>query len=142
MLKVKVRLIHDLSRYNSELKIGTEGFTVEAEGMMSRSNDNFVSVFFPGIETRDIMWRSLEIIDENFLAAREKEKQEELDGLKEAYDVVKTIGPKGGFRNISYLYVNSSGKVSRVSKNNKIEAEVIESILNQLNITIKVVREE
>jgi hypothetical protein len=140
--KIKVKLTRDLSQYNSMLKIGTEGYTVEASGMWSRSNDNFVSVFFPGIETRDIMWSSLEIIDEDFIATREKEKQAEREALVKAYDVVKTVGPKGGFRSISYCYLDSNGKVRHASKGNKADAEAIEKMLVDLNIAIRVEKEK
>ena len=35
--------------------------------MWSRANDNFVTVCFPNVATLDVLWKSLEIIDEEYL---------------------------------------------------------------------------
>ena len=64
--QIKVKLLVDLTRYADGLVEGLEGYTVGSKGMWSRANDNFVTVCFSNIATLDVLWKSLEIIDEEY----------------------------------------------------------------------------
>ncbi len=132
MTKVKLKV--DLTRYADGLVEGTEGETIGTYGMWSRGSDRFVGVRFPGIATLDVLWESLEIIDEDFLKRREEEKQRFKEKLKTAYDIEKHIGPRGGFRCLNYRY--DGGSVSNYFKD---ESEEIEKIFNEYGKEIKIV---
>lgn len=132
MEKIKVRLNTDLTQYGEGLKKGIEGYTIGNYGVWSRANDNFVGVCFPGVQTLDVLWKSLDIIDEDFLKRREEEKKKFLEELKTATEVEKHVGPYGGFRYLSYR----CGK-SHVSNHFKAEALEIEKILRSYGIEIK-----
>ncbi len=132
MERIKVRLNTDLTNYGSGLKKGIEGYTIESCGMWSRSNDRFVSVCFPNIQTLDVLWKSLDIIDEDFLKRREAEKERFLEELKTATNVEKHLGPRGGFRCLSYQCGNKS--VSNYFKNEALE---IEKVLKNYGIEIQ-----
>ena len=106
---IKVRLKVDLTKYRPGLVSGTEGTTIGTYGMWSRGSDRFVGVHFPGKGTLDVLWESLEIIDEEYLKRAEEEKNKHLKELKSAKDVVKYVGPRGGFRHLSYTYTDSNG---------------------------------
>ena len=132
MEKIKVRLNTDLTQYGEGLKKGIEGYTIGNYGVWSRANDNFVGVCFPGVQTLDVLWKSLDIIDEDFLKRREEEKKKFLEELKTATEVEKHVGPYGGFRYLSYRCGNS-----HVSNHFKAEALEIEKILRSYGIEIK-----
>jgi hypothetical protein len=61
-----------------------------------------------------------------------------LEPLKTAQNVVKTVGPQGGFRHLSYEYVNEQGTLVRASASSKTEAERIETIFAKHNIPVKI----
>ena len=63
----KVKLKVDLIRYHSSLKIGTEGITVGRQGIWSRNYGSYITVKFPE-HTLDVLWKSLEIIDKEYLS--------------------------------------------------------------------------
>lgn len=132
MEKIKVRLNTDLTKYGEGLKKGIEGYTIGEFGMWSRGSDRFVGVCFPGIQTVDVLWDSLDIIDEEFLKRREESKIKFLEDLKTATEVEKHIGPRGGFRYLSYHY--SGGYVSNAFKDEALE---IEKILESYGIEVK-----
>jgi len=61
-----------------------------------------------------------------------------LEPLKTAKNVVKTMGPQGGFRHLSYEYVNELGTFVRASASSKTEAERLETFFSKHNIPIKI----
>ncbi|PKE34599.1 hypothetical protein CW697_04625 [Macrococcoides caseolyticum] len=136
MREIKVRLTADLTKYLSGLVAGLEGITVGQLGRWSKNDDRFVSVNFPGKGTLDVLWESLEIIDEEYLAEAEKRKQKELEELKTAYDVVKYVGPRGGFKYLSYQYTNSDGVNVGVTQGFKKKAEKLIAIFESYGIEV------
>jgi hypothetical protein len=60
-----------------------------------------------------------------------------LEPLKTAHDVVKTVGPQGGFRRLSYEYVNERGTIVHTSTASKTEAERLEMFFAKHNIPVK-----
>ena len=104
--RIKVKLIADLTKYHPGLTPGVEGYTVADFGLWSRGSDRFVGATFPGVTTLDVLWESLEITDEVYLAEAKRREAERLRELESAKNVVKTVGPRGGFRYISYEYTN------------------------------------
>ena len=73
---MKVKLTVDLTQYAKGLVAGTEGITAGQQGMWSRGSDRFITVRFPGITTLDVLWDSLEIIDEEVLKEIDHQKKE------------------------------------------------------------------
>lgn len=132
MTKVKLKV--DLTRYADGLIEGTEGETIGNYGIWSRGTDRFVGVRFPGITTIDVLWDSLEIIDGDFLKKREEAKEKFKEDLKTAYDIEKHVGPRGGFRYLSYAY--NRGHVSNYFKD---ESEGIEKIFKEYGKEIRIV---
>jgi hypothetical protein len=61
-----------------------------------------------------------------------------LEPLKTAQNVVKMVGPQGGFRHLSYEYVNEQGTVAQASTGSKTEAERLEMFFAKHNIPIKI----
>ena len=91
----KVKLTVDLTQYAKGLVAGTEGITAGQQGMWSRGSDRFVTVRFPGITTLDVLWDSLEIIDEEVLKEMDRQKKLFVENLKSAKDVTLYVGPRG-----------------------------------------------
>lgn len=134
---MKVKLTVDLTKYASGLVAGTEGVTVGRRGMWSRGNDRFITVCFPGITTLDVLWDSLEVIDQEALEAIAREKELFLKHLKGAEDVTLYVGPKGGFRALSYCYTDPESGVSvHTSEGFRDEAYRIMDLLKEYGIPI------
>jgi hypothetical protein len=106
---IKVRLKVDLTKYKVGLVAGTEGTTIGTYGMWSRSSDRFVGVHFPDKGTLDVLWGSLEIIDEEYLKNVKEQNERYFEELKSATNVVEFVGPRGGFRYLSFTYTDSGG---------------------------------
>lgn len=138
---IKVALKVDLTKYRSGLVSGTEGTTVGTYGMWSRGSDRFIGVHFPGKGTLDVLWDSLEIIDEEYLKRVEERRNTHLEELKSATRVVKHVGPRGGFINLSYTYTNSNGSLIHVSKGFRKEADELIDFFerNGIEVIIKTV---
>jgi hypothetical protein len=61
-----------------------------------------------------------------------------LEPLKTAQNVVKMVGPQGGFRHLSYEYVNEHGTIARAGTGSKTEAERLEMFFAKHNIPVKI----
>lgn len=77
--------------------------------MWNRGSDRFVGVNFLDKGILNILWESLEIIDKEYLKAAKNRENKHLEELKSVTKVVKFVGPRGGFRYLSYTYINSNG---------------------------------
>lgn len=108
----KVKLTVDLTQYASGLVAGTEGITAGRQGMWSRGSDRFITVRFPGITTLDVLWDSLEIIDEEALKEIDHQQKLFAENLKSAKDVTLYVGPRGGFKYLSYCYTDKESGVN------------------------------
>jgi hypothetical protein len=58
--------------------------------------------------------------------------------LKTAQNVVKTVGPQGGFRRLSYQHVNEHGTIARAVTVSKTEAERLEMFFAKHDIPVKI----
>lgn len=134
--RINVRLKVDLTKYLRGLIAGSEGYTIGNYGIWSRANDNFTGVHFPGIGSLDVLWSSLEIIDEEYLKEVEKRKKQELEEYKSARDIIKYIGPRGGFKGLSFCYTDLSGNIGHYSNGFKQEAEKLIEYFKELNLQI------
>lgn len=112
---IKVKLKVDLTKYNPNLIIGTIGYTIGEYDIWSRGSDRFIGVCFPNIQTLDVLWSSLEIIDEELLSRIKTQEARYTEEIKTAKDVIKYLGPKGGFKGLSFNYTNSQGKTVKVT---------------------------
>lgn len=135
---IKVKLTTDLTKYAKGLISGTEGITVGCQGIWSRGSDRFITVNFPGIATLDVLWDSLEIIDEEAIQESKRQKEILAENLKTARDVTLYLGPRGGFRSLSYSYFDKEFEITvHTSVGFREEAYEIIEILKKHNISIK-----
>lgn len=135
--QIKVKLLVDLTRYANGLVEGSEGYTVGSKGMWSRANDNFITVCFPKIATLDVLWKSLEIIDEEYLKKAEKSNKRWIEQLKTAKCVELHVGPRGGFRSLQFQYLDDNKIVNHYAIGFKNKADSIVEIFKANNIKIK-----
>lgn len=103
-MNIRVRLNTDLTKYDNRLTIGIEGYAISN----SRMGDRFVIVKFDTGACIDVLWDSLDIIDKNELDRIEKAKNEHIEKLKYAKNVILYKGPRGGFKGLSYVYPGGS----------------------------------
>lgn len=136
MDRIRVKLKSDLTRYAEGLLPGIEGYTIGSYGAWSRGSDRFIGVTFPGIATLDVLWSSLEIVDEAYLNRVDQHQEEVKEELKTAKDVIKFIGPKGGFKYLSYSYTNKEGILCNTSIGFKIEAEKLIELFKNYGIPV------
>jgi hypothetical protein len=136
--QIKVRLKADLTQYHPGLTPGVEGYTIGVYGEWSRNFDRFIGVCFPGIHTLDVTWDSLEIIDAEYLERLAKERQEKMDPLKAARNVVKRVGPRGGFRYLTYEYTDKTSVNVYASTGSRSEAKELEKFFSEHGIPVKI----
>lgn len=60
--------------------------------------------------------------------------------LKSARNVVKRVGPRGGFRFLSYEYVNEHGTAVHTYAGSRAEAERLEAVFARHGIPVRVER--
>jgi len=135
--QIKVKLLVDLTRYADGLVAGSQGYTIGSKGMWSRASDNFVTVCFPKIATLDVLWKSLEIIDEEYLKRAEESDKKWKEQLKTARCVELHTGPRGGFRSLQFEYLSSNKIINHYSNGIKSEADGIMEIFKANNIKIR-----
>lgn len=140
---LKVKLVHDYTKYNEKLEKGVEGFALETpeEQEKRKSDDHFVKVQFDGITTVDVLWRGLEIIDEEYLAEKKAIKDAYFAQLKTAKNVVYTLGPKGGFKSLELDFVENGVEVHKVIEDKEIGADYLIT-LESFGISKKVIQLE
>ncbi len=138
---LKVRLRTDLTRYNKGLVPGVEGVTAGRQGMWSHVQDRFITVRFEGIATLDVLWSSLEIIDEDYLKQVEEDEKKFKEELKTARNVKIVFGPKGGFRYLDLEY-DSDGHQWHRSIGSKSEADEVVQVLKGYGIPVQVEKQE
>jgi len=139
--KIRVKLLVDLTKYGEGLVEGVEGYTVGERGMWSRASDRFVTVCFPGIATLDVLWQSLEIIDEEYLKRVEEADKKWFNQIKTAKNVELILGPRGGFRSLSFEYIGDEGVVNHYSVGFRDKAEKIMKFFKENKIKVREVRE-
>ena len=82
-----------------------------------------------------MLWESLDIIDEEDLKKPEQENLQ-LEELKSATEVVKFVGPRGGFRYLSYTYTDSNGIQVHISNGFRKDAEKLIDFFNRNKIKV------
>jgi hypothetical protein len=98
---IKVQLNEDLTRYHHGLKEGIVGVTT----MHRTRNDCFVKVEFPGIYCIiDILWKSLTIVDEEYLEEKRKKQEEMIQAMKENGNAELHWHHCGAYHRLSYEY--------------------------------------
>jgi hypothetical protein len=137
MDRLNVRRTTDLTRYHPDLVQGAEGVTVGQSGLWSRASDRFVGVSFPRAGVFDILWDSLEIIDEAYLQRAAQRAAELRESLKGANNVVCARGPRGGFRYLSYEYVAADGARRHCTTSFRSEANELMEVFRQYGIPIR-----
>lgn len=135
--RIMVSLKVDLTRYGEGLLRGSKGYTIGNYGEWSRGSDRFVGVCFPGVKTLDVLWESLEIIDEEYLKEKEMVEDRKKEELKNATDVIKYVGPRGGFRYLCYSYKTADGILCNTSSDSKKSSEILINYFVENGIEVK-----
>jgi len=125
----------DLTSYHPQLVKGVEGITIGAYGVWSKGSDRFVGVRFQGIGTFDVLWESLEIVE--FIADCKARERQQLEALKSARNVVRYTGPRGGFKCLSYEYVDKDGVLCHVSTAGREECDKLTAFFHEQGIAIR-----
>lgn len=101
---VRVRLNDDLRRYHAHLVPGSEGSMLPgAKVDMWGSQDRFGAVRFDCCGAMlDVLLTGVTILDEEYLRELAEARAAELASLKDAREVELRLGPRGGFRSLSY----------------------------------------
>ncbi|MGD6964006.1 hypothetical protein ACQCVB_17455 [Fictibacillus phosphorivorans] len=106
-MNIKVQLKDDLTRYHPLLTPGVVGYTTDRNPI----NDCFVYVQFYSIRTpQNILWKSLTIIDEEYLEEKRKKREMMIESLKENGNVELHWHHNGSFKKLSYQYRNKKNK--------------------------------
>lgn len=136
--QIQVKLKTDLSKYAHGLLPGVEGYTIGQYGAWSRNSDRFIGVCFPGIATLDVLWEALEIIDKEYLEEAVLSHKKQMEELKSARNVIKYVGPKGGFRYLIYEYTSMDGTSVHVSNGFKSDADKLIEVFRQYGIYVEI----
>lgn len=88
----------DLRRYANGLVAGSIGYTAGRTGEFSSVDDKFIMVDFPGIAKLDILWSSLEILDEDILLEMARKEDFIMANIYKVQKADLFMGPLGGFR--------------------------------------------
>ncbi len=129
---IKVRLNADLSYYFPGLTSGLEGYTM-GNAFKSDTYTAVINVYFDGYGVATVVLDRLDIIDEEYLDFLKRREETFLKSLKDAKEIVKKVGPKGGFKELKLF--SSFGKITI---SNKKEADKIERALKELKKEIKI----
>lgn len=128
---MRVKLIADLTRYDSRLTRGQEGNAGDFG-----ATDNLVWVSFDAGPRIQVLWKSLEIIDAEHLAMAKASREKEEADVARATDVVLRLGPNGGFQDLSYR-VDGPPK-AYVCCGFRDKAERLMAIMRTNNVPIRV----
>ncbi len=131
LVPIKVRLNSDLSYYFPGLTSGLEGYTL-GNAFKSDTYTAVINVYFEGYGAATVVLDKLEIIDEEYLTFLKKREEAFLKSLKDVKEIVKKVGPKGGFKELKF--VSSFGNVAIYEKK---DADKIEAALIKLGKEIK-----
>ena len=105
-----VQLTVDLTRYDHRLVAGSTGTTT---GGYSRLGDRFTGVRFDNGAYLDVLWESLDITDEEYLAKKDAEQATLVEDLRKTRKAVWHQGPRGGFYAFDVEYDGAEGPVFR-----------------------------
>lgn len=103
---VEVELSADLTSYHPSLVKGCKGTIVS----WTASVDFMARVRFREAGIMEINWRSLKIVDEEYLRQASERRKEEEEELLTATNVVLKLGPAGGFKYLSFVVRQKNGK--------------------------------
>lgn len=140
---LKVKLVHDYTKYNELLEKGVEGLAYETpeEQEIRKSDDHFVKVKFEGITEVDVLWRGLEIVDEPYLAEKQRIKDEYFAQMSTAKNVVYTLGPKGGFKTLELDFMDNGIEVHKVIEDKELGQDYLNA-LEKFNIMMEIIQLE
>lgn len=140
---IRVKLKVDLTRYDNRCKVDSLGYTIpDLKLSIWGSQDRFVAVRFDSGAQLDVLWSGLKIVDKKHLKEMQELKKKEEENLRSARNVKKVIGPKGGFRYLSYEYTNDTGINVHVSEGFKDSAERLIKLFKKYKIPIKAEKEK
>lgn len=132
LIRIKVKLNSDLTHYLPRLTKDLVGYTM-GNAYKSDTYTAVVDVSFENGMTASITLDKLTIIDEEYLAFLEKREQKFLDSLTTATNIIKKVGPRGGFKSLTFKYdfgkleiYNRSQAEKIINKFEKLKKEIKE----------------
>lgn len=120
LVRIKVRLNSDLSHYRPGLVMGLEGYTF-GNPYQSDTYDAVINVEFENYGSASIVIDKLDIIDEEYLEFLKKRENDFLDSLKDATNIKKYIGPRGGFKRLEFNLKKEQFRFCDRNTSSKIE---------------------
>lgn len=131
-VRIKVKLNSDLDHYRFGLSCGLIGYTL-GNPYKDDTYTAVIQVYFEEIDAIiPVVLDKLDIIDDEYLKFLKKRESQCLKSLKNATDIIKYVGPRGGFKKLSFTL----GK-ERLVFTERTMALKIEKQLNQFQKTIK-----
>lgn len=114
-MKTRVKLKIDLTRYDTRLTEGSQGYAIGAQGAFSKMSDRFATVVFDNGVIFDVAWSTLEILQKqvdlnistDIDSILRKLDRDSINQLSTATNVTLHVGPRGGFRYLSYYIGNN-----------------------------------
>lgn len=135
LIRIKVELNSDLTHYLSKLTQGLIGYTI-GNAYKSDTYTAVIDVSFENGVTAPITLDKLTIIDEEYLTFLEKRERKFLDSLANATNIIKKVGPKGGFKKLTFKYdfgemdiYNRSQAEKIINEFEKLKKEIKEVII-------------
>ncbi len=113
-IRIKVKLNSNLEHYKEGLVCGLEGYTI-GNAYKDETYTAVIDVYFEKIDCLiAIVLDKLVIIDKEYLSFLEKKEMECFEKLKDATNIIKYVGPRGGFKKLSFTLgkenVNLTGR--------------------------------
>lgn len=129
---IRARLRCDLTAYGDDLVLGAEGRIVDWD---SSYGENFVIMDFKHTKQIDIVFKSLEILDKNYLKYVARREQEEMAKLANTIEATIFVGPRGGFKYFRFD-TQEKKKVEIHTTTCKEKAQYYITLLKSYNIPV------
>lgn len=126
---MKVRLIKDLTQYDSKLTVGVEGVAHMNEVSFSDWEEPLYVVYIKGAKPLPIGMNALEILDKGFWKERERD-------IKQAVSIEYNIGPRGGFKFMRIISINRKRETRIYTTTVKHEAQKLKEMAKLHNKVI------
>jgi len=124
-VRIKVRLNSDLNHYINGLVCGLEGYTL-GNAYKDDTYTAVIDVYFEKIDCIvPVVLDKLDIIDEEYLSFLKERENKCLEELKNATDIIKYVGPRGGFKKLSFTLGKEKLNFIDRTKALKIEKQLV-----------------
>ena len=128
-VRMKVKLIKDLTKYDPHLVIGAVGTAYMERVTYSDWEEPLYEVKIEGAYPLPIGMNALEILDKGYWKERERD-------IKQAVRIEYHVGPRGGFKFMRIWSKDRKGNERIFTTTTKHEAEKLKEMANLLDKTI------